>query len=91
MIAVHPRLEEPWSGDEPDIRRWPTSEQTAGVRGEMSEEAAAVTDQPRHAASLRYEILGALRVTRNGTAVHLGGARQRAVLALLSWVIRLSA
>ena len=49
----------------------------------MSEEAVAVTDQPRDTARLRYEILGALRVTRGAIAVHLGGARQRAVLALL--------
>ena len=83
LIAVQSHLEEPWIGDEPDIRPWPEPGWSVGTRGDMSEEAAAVADQTRDTGSLRYEILGAFRVTRNGTAVHLGGARQRAVLALL--------
>jgi YVTN family beta-propeller protein len=59
------------------------------TRGDMSEQPnSGAGIGPGNATSgdergLRFEILGPIRVTLNGSAVNLGGAQQRAVLGLL--------
>jgi ABC-type transport system substrate-binding protein/DNA-binding SARP family transcriptional activator/streptogramin lyase len=54
------------------------SEQTAPDPG-IGTSGATDSDAP----ALRFQMLGATRVTLNGSAVNLGGPQQRAVLALL--------